>query len=233
MSPSTRVVVLAARRPDELAAGSLQRDGLTVETAQFDAADVDTHEPFVRDLVARHGDLDVVIVAFGQLGDQAELDGRPGAGGRAGDRQLHGRGQRVARRRRTVPSPGPRPAGRAVQRGGGAGAQGQLRVRLVEGRARRVRPRSRRRAGRDRRQRAHRAARFRPLTDDGGDEGPAVGDHAGSRRQGDRRRPAQGPPHGLGAIDTAPGVRRLPASATHGSGAACPSERSVRRDRSL
>ena len=44
-----RVVVLAARRPDELAAGSLQRDGLSVETAQFDAADVDTHEPFVRD----------------------------------------------------------------------------------------------------------------------------------------------------------------------------------------
>ena len=32
---------------------------------------------FVRDLAARHGDLDVVIVAFGQLEDQAELDADP------------------------------------------------------------------------------------------------------------------------------------------------------------
>jgi decaprenylphospho-beta-D-erythro-pentofuranosid-2-ulose 2-reductase len=77
VSPSTQVVVLAARRPDELAAGSLEREGLTVETVRFDATDVDSHEQFVRDLVARHGDLDVVIVAFGQLGEQAELDDDP------------------------------------------------------------------------------------------------------------------------------------------------------------
>ena len=77
VSPATRVVVLAARRPDELSAASLQREGLTLETVRFDAADVDSHEPFVRELVARHGDLDAVIVAFGQLGEQSALDDDP------------------------------------------------------------------------------------------------------------------------------------------------------------
>ena len=66
------------------------------------------HEAFVADLVAGHGDLDVVIVAFGQLVDQAELDARPGRGGGDGHRQLHRRGQHVA-----SPSP-PSSAARAT-----------------------------------------------------------------------------------------------------------------------
>ena len=40
----------------------------TVDVAAFDAADTSSHDGFVRDLVERHGDLDVVILAFGQLG---------------------------------------------------------------------------------------------------------------------------------------------------------------------
>jgi len=77
VTPSTRTVVLAGRRPDEMAAGDLDRPGLTVDTVRFDAADTAAHEAFVRDLAQRHGDLDVVIVAFGQLGEQADLDDDP------------------------------------------------------------------------------------------------------------------------------------------------------------
>ncbi len=77
VTPSTRTVVLAGRRPDEMAVGDLERPGLTVDTVRFDATDTATHEAFVRDLAERHGDLDVVIVAFGQLGEQADLDDDP------------------------------------------------------------------------------------------------------------------------------------------------------------
>jgi decaprenylphospho-beta-D-erythro-pentofuranosid-2-ulose 2-reductase len=77
VTPSTRTVVLAGRRPDEMVPGDLDRPGLTVDTVRFDAADTASHEAFVRDLAERHGDLDVVIVAFGQLGEQADLDEDP------------------------------------------------------------------------------------------------------------------------------------------------------------
>ncbi len=79
ISPSTRTVVLAGRRPDEMTAGDLSRPGLTVDTVAFDAAATDSgaHEQLVRKLVHRHGDLDVVIAAFGQLAEQDELDDDP------------------------------------------------------------------------------------------------------------------------------------------------------------
>ena len=76
-SPSTRTVVLAARHPDEVAVGDLERPGLNVDVVRFEATDAASHEALVADLVARHGDLDVVIVAFGQLVDQIELDDDP------------------------------------------------------------------------------------------------------------------------------------------------------------
>jgi decaprenylphospho-beta-D-erythro-pentofuranosid-2-ulose 2-reductase len=53
------------------------RPGLSVDTVWFDAVDTASHERFVRDLAARLGDLDVVIVAFGQLVPQSELDADP------------------------------------------------------------------------------------------------------------------------------------------------------------
>jgi decaprenylphospho-beta-D-erythro-pentofuranosid-2-ulose 2-reductase len=77
VSPSTRTVVLAARRPGEVNRGELARPGLTLDVVPFDAADTASHEAFVQGLVARHGDLDVVVLAFGQLVDQAELDHDP------------------------------------------------------------------------------------------------------------------------------------------------------------
>lgn len=79
VTPATRTLVLAGRRPDEANPDEFARNGLDVVTTYFDAAATDTHDPFVRGLAADHGDLDVVVVAFGQLGDQAEFDADPQA----------------------------------------------------------------------------------------------------------------------------------------------------------
>lgn len=76
----TRTVVLAGRRPDayEEAAAELRRLGAErVETVPFDADDVDTHPSFADDVFSRFGDIDVVLVAFGVLGDQAEAEENP------------------------------------------------------------------------------------------------------------------------------------------------------------
>jgi decaprenylphospho-beta-D-erythro-pentofuranosid-2-ulose 2-reductase len=77
VSPSARTVVLAGRHPDAMRAGGLSRPGVTVDAVRFDATDTASHEGFVRDLAATHGDLDVVVMAFGQLADQDELDADP------------------------------------------------------------------------------------------------------------------------------------------------------------
>jgi decaprenylphospho-beta-D-erythro-pentofuranosid-2-ulose 2-reductase len=77
----TRTVVLAARRPDELAdvVAELGRLGATrVETVPFDATDTASHEALIDGVFARVGDIDLVLVAFGVLGDQAEAE-RDGA----------------------------------------------------------------------------------------------------------------------------------------------------------
>jgi decaprenylphospho-beta-D-erythro-pentofuranosid-2-ulose 2-reductase len=67
-------VVLAARKPEALddAAASVRAAGASeVSVIAFDATDFASHEAFVRDAFDRFGDFDVVIVAFGVLGDQA------------------------------------------------------------------------------------------------------------------------------------------------------------------
>jgi decaprenylphospho-beta-D-erythro-pentofuranosid-2-ulose 2-reductase len=77
-------VVLAARRPDaldaevkelrELARG---RPNVTIEAVPFDGDALDTHDAFVDGVFDRFGDFDVVLIAFGVLGEQsrAERDG--------------------------------------------------------------------------------------------------------------------------------------------------------------
>lgn len=74
-----RTVVLAARDPESLTpvADELRAAGATtVVTIAFDARDTAAHEAFVDEVFARAGDIDVAILAFGVLGDQAraELD---------------------------------------------------------------------------------------------------------------------------------------------------------------
>jgi decaprenylphospho-beta-D-erythro-pentofuranosid-2-ulose 2-reductase len=67
-----RRVVLAARRPHELeaAADELRAAGAEVDLSEFDADDADSHERVVGELFGRLGDVDLVLVAFGVLGDQ-------------------------------------------------------------------------------------------------------------------------------------------------------------------
>jgi len=79
MGRATRSVVLACRRPDEATSqvASLRREGVDVRAMAFDAADTGSHASFMNRLIAEHGDLDVVIVAFGQLGDQTRFDDDP------------------------------------------------------------------------------------------------------------------------------------------------------------
>lgn len=71
-------VVLAARRPDELDAESARvraaGAGTSVRTVGFDADALDTHRPLLDDVRDRHGRIDVAVVAFGILGDQARAE---------------------------------------------------------------------------------------------------------------------------------------------------------------
>jgi decaprenylphospho-beta-D-erythro-pentofuranosid-2-ulose 2-reductase len=83
LAPVTSALVLACRHPDTAQPERFERDGLVVDVVAFDAGDTASHERFVGDLAARHGDLDVVIVAFGVLGSQADFDGDPQAAAEA------------------------------------------------------------------------------------------------------------------------------------------------------
>lgn len=67
-----RTVILGVRDPGR--AGSAERSAraagaTTVETVRFDADEVESHESFVDDAFDRHGDIDLVLLAFGVLGD--------------------------------------------------------------------------------------------------------------------------------------------------------------------
>lgn len=72
-------VVLAGRKPENLKAKSAEIElmGGKVETAKFDALDFASHASFVDDVFTKHGPFDVVIAAFGVLGDQAKDAANP------------------------------------------------------------------------------------------------------------------------------------------------------------
>lgn len=74
-----RHVVLAGRSPERLDGrrGELEPLGATVDTVVFNARATDTHAAFVGDAAERFGDLDVVVLAFGVLGDQALSESDP------------------------------------------------------------------------------------------------------------------------------------------------------------
>jgi len=76
------VVVLAARQPERLTAACANlraRGARTVGAITFDADDLASHKRIIDDLQERYGDLDVVVVAFGVLGDQAVAENDPAA----------------------------------------------------------------------------------------------------------------------------------------------------------
>ncbi|MCB0970011.1 MAG: SDR family NAD(P)-dependent oxidoreductase, partial [Acidimicrobiales bacterium] len=76
----TKRVVLAGRDAEALApvADQLLAAGVAqVDVAAFDALDTDDHERVVDEIWAAHGDLDLVLLAFGVLGDQDRFDHDP------------------------------------------------------------------------------------------------------------------------------------------------------------
>ncbi len=69
-----RTVVLGARDPERVRSevDELRRAGAaTVDAVRFDALETETHGAFVDDVFDRHGDIDLVLVAFGVLGEHA------------------------------------------------------------------------------------------------------------------------------------------------------------------
>jgi decaprenylphospho-beta-D-erythro-pentofuranosid-2-ulose 2-reductase len=70
-----RRVILAVRDPAsaESAAAELRALGAEVETIAFDALDLDSHPAFVDGAFERDGDIDLVLFAWGVLGDQEQL----------------------------------------------------------------------------------------------------------------------------------------------------------------
>jgi decaprenylphospho-beta-D-erythro-pentofuranosid-2-ulose 2-reductase len=79
----TKRIVLAARPSERLdaAAQDLRAFGAEVETVAFDADDVESHEKALGAVFAG-GDVDVVLLAFGVLGDQASDEQDPVAAAR-------------------------------------------------------------------------------------------------------------------------------------------------------
>lgn len=78
-SPALRTVVLGHRGGDPVDIEGLP-EGVEVACVAFDATDHASHAAFIDQVVANHGDLDVVIQAFGQLGGP-EVNTDPTAAG--------------------------------------------------------------------------------------------------------------------------------------------------------
>ncbi len=77
-----RTVVLAAHHPEavEPFAAELRAAGASdVSVVAFDAADTASHAAVIDAAFAEHEDIDVVLLAFAVLGDQAAFDADPGA----------------------------------------------------------------------------------------------------------------------------------------------------------
>jgi short-subunit dehydrogenase len=75
-----RVVVLAARRADDLAAETqrlLACGASAVHTVELDADDTARHAPLLDEITTRHGPIGVAVLAFGVLGDQAAAEQDP------------------------------------------------------------------------------------------------------------------------------------------------------------
>lgn len=77
-----RTVILAVRSPERV--GDLVEEftrlgATTVDVVAFDGAATETHESAIADIFSTHGDIDLVISAFGVLADQSDLDEDPAA----------------------------------------------------------------------------------------------------------------------------------------------------------
>jgi decaprenylphospho-beta-D-erythro-pentofuranosid-2-ulose 2-reductase len=75
----TTTVILGGRHPEDLKAFADELAPAQVETFAFDARDTASHEPILDELWARHGDIDLVLIAFGVLGDHGRSEIDPAA----------------------------------------------------------------------------------------------------------------------------------------------------------
>ena len=76
-SPMLRTVVLACRYPDVVQDRLTDLRVADVLVRRFDATDAADHTSFIDGLAQEVGDLDVVVMAFGVLGEQADYDADP------------------------------------------------------------------------------------------------------------------------------------------------------------
>ena len=86
VTPAATTVVLACRAPEEAGAFAEELHSLgvgDVDLVPLQGEDAESHPALIEDLARRHGDLDVVIVAVGILGRQADYDADPAAAARA------------------------------------------------------------------------------------------------------------------------------------------------------
>jgi decaprenylphospho-beta-D-erythro-pentofuranosid-2-ulose 2-reductase len=86
LSPATTTVVLACRAPEAARDFVEELHGCgvgTVDVVRVDAGDAAGHPALIADVASRHGDLDVVIMAIGVLGRQADYDRDPAAAARS------------------------------------------------------------------------------------------------------------------------------------------------------
>ena len=77
-----RTIDLAGRHPENLKGHVDELRDLgaeTVDVVAFDAADTASHQRFVEEVFDAHGDFDLVLLAFGVLGDQEEAERDPSA----------------------------------------------------------------------------------------------------------------------------------------------------------
>jgi decaprenylphospho-beta-D-erythro-pentofuranosid-2-ulose 2-reductase len=65
-------VVLAVREPGRVDAKEIEERGTAVDIVHLDATDRASHPGFVDETFARYPDVDLVVVAFGVLGDQLQ-----------------------------------------------------------------------------------------------------------------------------------------------------------------
>ena len=166
-------------------------------TVTFDATDHAAHAPMIEAVAAEHGDLDVVIQAFGQLGLDARR--RSGRGCPTGNGQLRRCRQFGLGCCRATPQAGSRDARRAFERRGRPDPCLELRVRLDEGRPGRIRHRPRSFTARQRRERHDRPAGLRSLVDDRGDGRGPVHDRCVGRGRSGRQRAQEGFERRVGA----------------------------------
>lgn len=75
-SNSLRTVVLGCRQPEaaDTAALAGQLSGATVTARSFDATEHNSHAAWISKVADEHGDIDIVIQAFGQLGAEVATD---------------------------------------------------------------------------------------------------------------------------------------------------------------